>query len=159
MKNVKTLIKAATLSALTVASFQSHAVDELFDVSLKLLTPITITETQALDFGETVAGSASTLVVAAADANAAVFTASGEAAETASVQIVEANITLTTDDGSDTTKQITVDNFSLGGDVSGGSMTFSGGADDIRVGATANVEAEDIAGDYSGTATLQVVYN
>ena len=159
MKNVKSVVKSLALSTLAAASFQAQAADEAFDVTLKLLTPISISETQSLDFGETVSGSASTIVVAAADANAAVFTATGDASETASVQIVESSITMTTGDGSGTTKQITVDGFSLGGDVSGGAITFTGGADDIRVGATANVEAEDIAGNYAGSATLQVVYN
>lgn len=137
------------------------ATDEAFNVSMSLIAPIVITETQALSFASAGAGSGSTVVTAATDGTAAIFTATGEASTAVTGSVVDANITMTTGDGVGTTKQITVDTFTTGGDMDGsGSATFDGSGDltNLRIGATANVEAEDIAGSYSGTTTFRLVY-
>lgn len=142
----------------------AQAQDETFQATLKLLTPISITNSQALDFGEAIAGTNQTLTVGAADGSAAVFSAQGDSSKTATASVVETSITMTTGDGVGTTKQIVVDNFTLGGGgISGADqvdfIAGSGNVSDIRVGGTANVEADDIAGDYAGTATFRVIYN
>ena len=142
----------------------AQAADETFQATLKLLTPISITEVQALDFGEAISGTNQTLTVGAADGSAAVFSAQGDSSKTATASVVETSITMTTGDGVGTTKQIVVDNFTLGGNGITGAdqvdfIAGSGNVSDIRVGGTANVEADDIAGDYAGTATFRVIYN
>lgn len=139
----------------------ASATDEVFNVTMSLVAPIVITETQALSFSNAGAGSASTVVTAPTDGTAAIFTATGEASTAVTGSVVEANITMTTGDGIGTTKQITVDTFTTGGDMDGaGAATFSAGGalSNLRVGASANVLAEDIAGAYSGTATFRLVY-
>ena len=149
------------LSAAAIFSTSVQATDEGFSSSMTLLAPIVITETSALTFANAVSGSVSTITSAAASANAAQFTATGEASTAVTGSIVEASITMITGDGIGTTKQIVVDTFTTGGDMDGaGASTFSvGGAlSDLRVGASANVLAEDIAGAYTGTATFRLVY-
>jgi hypothetical protein len=159
---MKSLINkiSATITLASIAT-SAFATDEAFTSSMTLLAPIVITETSALTFANAVSGQASTVTSSASSANAAQFTATGEASTAVTGSIVEANITMTTGDGIGSTKQITVDSFTTGGDMDGsGAATFdgSGNLSNLRVGATANVLAEDIAGAYTGTATFRLVY-
>ena len=143
----------------------AQAGDETFQATLKLLTSmISITQDQSLDFGQAIVGTNQTLTVGALDGSAAVFSALGDSSKTATASVLENSITMTTGDGGDATKQIVVDNFTLGGTGITGAdqvdfIAGSGNVSDIRVGGTANVEANDIAGNYAGTATFRVIYN
>ncbi len=159
-RHIAKIAAAATL-ALGVSHY-AVATDETFQASMQLVAPIVITESQALSFADTIAGQATDVVTAAADTTAAIFTATGEANRAVTGSVVESNITMTTGDGADTTKQITVDTFTTGGDMdASGAATFdtNGDLSDLRIGGTAHVEAEDIAGAYTGTATFRLVYN
>ena len=156
----KIIATTAIVTGLTVGG-SVLATDEAFNVTMSLITPIVITETQALSFANTSQGSAATVVTAPTDGTAAIFSATGAASTAVTGSVVEASITMTTGDGVGTTKQITVDTFATGGDMDGaGAATFdgTGNLSNLRIGATANVEAEDIAGAYSGTATFRLVY-
>lgn len=155
-----TKITAAATLALGLAQ-AANATDEAFQASMTLVAPIVITETQALSFADTIAGSTSDVATAAADASAAIFTATGEANRAVTGSVVEASIEMTTGDGVGTTKRITVDTFSTGGSMdAAGAATFdaTGNLTDLRIGGTAHVQAEDIAGAYAGTATFRLVY-
>ena len=127
-----------------------------FNISIKIITALAVAETQALSFPDTESSSSSqTVVVGAADANAAVLSITGEPSNLVNVS-VDATATLT-----DGTNNITVDSFALGGDCAGGTATIDGAtgiAADCRVGATANLSANQTAGDYAGSATLTVTY-
>ncbi len=160
------LNKIAKISASVALAFgvahSANATDESFQASMKLLAPIVITETQALSFADTISGQTTNVTTAAADASAALFTATGEANRAVTGSIVESSINMTTGAGVTTPEQIVVDTFSTGGDMDGaGSATFdaTGNLNDLRIGGVAHVEAEDVAGQYTGTATFRVVYN
>ncbi len=69
---------------------------------------------------------------------------------------------MTTGAGITTPEQILVNGFTTGGDLDGsGNATFdvTGNLSDLRIGGVANVESEDVAGQYTGTATFRIVYN
>lgn len=155
-----TKIAAAATLALGVAQMV-HATDEAFDATITLVAPIVITETKGLDFKDATFGSNSTVVTASADPEAAIFAVQGEANAQIAASVVETSIEMITGTGAATSERITVDSFSLGGDLIGGVATLdgSGQLNDLRVGGSAHVEAEDIAGTYVGTATFRVTYN
>lgn len=140
-----------------------YATDEPFNVTMTLYDPIVITETQALSFPNTTSGGAIGVTVAPTDATAAIFTATGQASTGVTGSIVEASIDMlhSTWTVADVTKEITVDTWTTGGNLSGaGAATFDGAGNltNLRIGATANVSANDIAGAYTGTATFRLVY-
>ncbi len=156
--NISKLV-ALTLGLGIVGSAQ--ATDEPFNASMKLIAPIIVSETKALSFVEAVAGTADTVITAAGDGEAAIFTATGEASRAVTGSVVESSITMTTGGGG-ATEQITVDTFTTGGNLSAldGSAAFDGTGNlvDMRIGATANIDATDVAGDYTGSATFRLVY-
>lgn len=136
--------------------------DESFTVTLNILAPIVLTESQPLAFSNSLAGTDNDVVIAPTSGDAAKFTATGEADHAATGSIVENSIILVTGEGVDSSEQITIDSFVLGGDMNvGGNMTFNaeGNANDLKVGGTAHILAEDIIGSYSGAATFRLVYN
>ncbi len=158
----KALLTVPFLSALSVASIASYAASESFESSIKLIQDITITEVASLRFPQQVAGTAQTVVVAPADSGAAQFSATGEALAGATATIAEASIEMTTGDGVGSTKRITVDSFTLGGNLAvDGTVAFAadGTISNMRVGGSAVIEADDIAGDYTGTATFELNYS
>ncbi|PCI42584.1 MAG: hypothetical protein COB51_12845 [Moraxellaceae bacterium] len=148
--------------ALASSSQRVNAEDESFLISLRILAPITLTESQSLSFSNSLAGSDNDVVILPTSGEAAKFSASGEADYAATGSIIESSIVLTTGEGTDSTEQITIDTFVLGGDMSsGGNLTFDseGSASNLNVGGTAHILAEDIIGAYSGAATFRLVYN
>ncbi len=139
--------------ALMVAGVAQAANPEPFDITIKLYTPITIVEDQALQFGNYYTGSAQTPTIAPADGGAAQFTVSGSSGESVTCSI--GNITDMTN-GTDT---ITLGTFTYGGDLaSNGIGTLSSGTLAARIGATATIEADDTDGAYTGSAEMTVVY-
>jgi len=165
MKTVRInkIAKIAAIAALglgVVAGVQ--ATGKPFQATLRILSPIVITEVRALDFGDTEGGNVN-MVIAATDPTAAVFSATGQANKYATASVVQSSITLLRSGGTggNSPDEITVDTFTLGGTgISGSTVDFGAGgsASDMRVGATAHVLAEDVAGDYSGTATFSLLY-
>ena len=160
--NKSTLNKIAALALGLSVVGAANAADETFNIGIKLIAPIVITETNALSFVDTVAGTTQDVVTGPADALAAQFSATGEPSRPVTGSVVESSVEVTTGDGVGSTKRMTIQDFTTGGDMSGaGSASFDGSGDlsDLRVGATAKVESDDIPGDYAGTATFRLVYN
>ena len=156
MKKIQILVIA--ISALLLGT-SAYAVDESFNVSITILTAITITESgTGLDFGNLpTSTSAQTVTVSPGDSGAATFDIAGEPNGTVTVSVAESSVNLA---GPGT--NIVVDTFTVDGtNCSGGAGTLdgSGNLTTCSVGATANVNANQTTGSYSGTATLQVIYN
>lgn len=155
---------AGAIGALTLGvAGAAYATDEPFNITMTLYQAIVITETQALSFPNTTSGGAIAVTVAPADGTAAIFTATGEPSTGVTGSVVESSIVMqhSTWSVADVTKEITVDTFTTGGNLSGaGAGTFDGTGNitDMRIGGTANVQANDIAGAYSGSATFRLVY-
>ena len=141
------------MMALTMISGTAMATDQSFNASLKLFKPITITKLQDLLFPDTtLTGSAFSLVVLPADSGAATFNAQGGKNRNITKSIVESSINMS---ASGVTGTIAVDTFVLTGPTA---FDSSGNANGIKVGATAHVLAASEDGNYTGTATLRVVY-
>lgn len=124
--------------------------------------PIVILEQKGLTLGAALAGFASTVVIAPTDADAAVFNASGDANAPVVASIVENSIVLTTGSGSGAAQQIVVDSWTFGGSLAAdgtGVLDAQGQLTNIRIGATATVESDDIGGDYSASPTLRLIAN
>ena len=147
MKKLFILISLLTLSSTAMATDQS------FGASLKLFKPITITKVQDLLFPDTtLTGSAFTIAVLPADSGAATFNAQGGKNRSIIKSVVESSINMS---ASGVTGNIAVDTFVLSGPSA---FDASGNANAIKVGATAHVLAASEDGNYTGTATLRVVY-
>jgi len=134
--------------------------------SATIVSAIAIAKTADLDFGEVVAGGTSGTVVLstanersvtggstlgnAAGAAAASFSVTGDSDGSFSITL-PSSTTIT-----DGTNDMTVDNFvSSPAD----SSTLSSGTATISVGATLNVDADQVAGSYTGTFDVTVTYN
>lgn len=160
MKNFKK-ITLALVAAATFSGAASAAVDESFNATLNLLSPITLETVKDLDFEATLANQNVDVTTVSSDPKAAVFSAKGSANWQVAGGVVESSIEMVTGDGSDQTKRITVDSFTYGGDMdSSGLAVFdgSGNLNDLRVGGTAHVQSDDIAGSYVGQATFRLTY-
>jgi len=131
--------------------------DEIFNVTVKLLAPIAIIEDSPLVFPNTQSGSASNVVVGTGDAGAASFHATGSPSVAFTKSVVESSIVMELSGGSsgDATKEIVVDTFVLAGPSA---FDGSGAASGLKVGGTARILDNDVAGDYSGTATFRMIY-
>ena len=147
MKKLIVMMFALTLSASAMATDQS------FNVSLKLFKPITITKVQDLLFpNTTLTGAAFSVVVLPADSGAANFNAQGGKSRNITRSVVESSINMS---APGSVGNIAVDTFVLSGPTA---FDASGNANGIKVGATAHILAASEDGDYTGTATLRVVY-
>lgn len=155
-----THLASSTLLTAAIAAtmgFNAYATDESFDSTLRLIEPITITEVTSLRFPEQQAGTAQNLTVQPSESGAAQFNSAGEPARPVTASIVESQIVMETTAGD----QITVNNFTYGGQVDpagNGAFNDSGALNNIRIGATALIEADDKSGLYSGIATFRLVY-
>jgi len=147
MKKIFIMISLLTLSAVAMATDQS------FSTSLKLFQPITISKVQDLLFpNTTLTGSAFTIAVLPADSGAASFNAQGGKNRNITKSVVESSINMS---ASGVVGNIAVDTFVLTGPTA---FDSTGNITAIKVGATAHVLAASLDGNYSGTATLRVVY-
>ncbi|MBL4864892.1 MAG: DUF4402 domain-containing protein [Pseudomonadales bacterium] len=136
-----------------------QATGKPFQATLRILIPCVITEVRALDFGDTEGGNVD-ITIAPTDPTAAVSSATGQPNKYATASILQSSVTMLRS-GGNSPDEIVVDTFTLGGDDISGStvdMGASGSVSDMRVGPTAHVLAEDVAGDYSGTATFSLLY-
>lgn len=141
------IICAVLLSFLNVAVSE----DAGFDVRLRLLKPIVTTTIQSLSFPDTVVGNDTAVVVSSTSDGAAKFDVGGGANRTIFSYVVENSITMTT---SSSSSGVMVDGFS----VDSPSSFDSAGKAKLNVGATAHVLASNEDADYSGSATLRVIY-
>lgn len=129
------------------------ATDQSFNISLKLFKPITITKVQDLLFPDTtLTGSAFNITVATTDSGAASFNAQGGKNRSITRSVVESSINMS---APGVATSIAVDTFSLSGPTA---FDASGDANGLKVGAVAHVLALSEDGDYTGTATLRVIY-
>ena len=128
--------------------------------------PITITNSQPLAFGDIAAGNQASVVSIATDGtrtlesgdailgansgSAGVFNITGEASKAYTVTLPSTNVTINDNTGN----SMTITDF-----VSNASGTVgSDGTDSFNVGAKLNVAANQPAGSYSGSFTVEVVY-
>ena len=160
---INSRITIAIAVLLCFASNQSQGQEETFTSSLVLISStLAIHEQQGLEFGQhTVPSSKTPVVIAATDAGAASFNVTGEPSQSVTASVVE-NRMLMTNGQSGNQNRIRVRNFTLGGsvDTSGnGSFNNQGLLNNVRVGATAILNANKNPGEYEGTATFRVVYN
>ncbi len=117
----------------------------------------TVTLVKNMDFGIKTQGVAATVVVAPTSSGAAVFNASGMTVnKTATCKITTTSVTLS-NGGSGATNQITVNAFTINGCTT--KVPASGQILNIGVGATATIAANDLEGDYSGTAIFRITTN
>ena len=155
---LKRLINAIiSLAVGVLISTNVYAADESFQVSIRILTALSISENQALSFPTTEATSSTqTVTVAPSDSTAASFDIDGESGGAISASIAETNLALT--NGSTT---ITIDSFTFGGSCAAdGTGTLTGGTlSGCNVGATATIPANPTNGTYYGNLTLRVLYN
>lgn len=162
MKLSKILI-AASLVAVSSASFAKFDKTEKFDVKLKLFTPISITEQAAMVFPDKEAGADDN--TALTPASGAQFLITGLADEVVDVSILD--LVMITGDGVGVTKQIPLDTGSYqwggdctedGGDELAATATLTGGDATCNIGATPDVDSDNIGGQYSVENTLTVGY-
>ena len=135
-------------------------------VSAEVITPIALSKTTDLNFGQVVAtGSSGTVTISAGGSlsvtggaflghstsiSAAAFAVSGQ---TGASYSISTDSSITIDDGS--SDSMTVDSFS----PSKSSGTLEGGVDTFSVGATLNVAANQPVGSYTGSFNVTVAYN
>jgi hypothetical protein len=120
-------------------------------VGIRLLKPIITTQVRPLDFPDAEAGIGQNLVVNPTSEKAAVFELTGSRNSVINSSVLENSITLTSSSNNST---VTIDGFK----VTAPSAMNDQGKATIKIGGTAHVEAADMDGDYSGSATLRVVY-
>ena len=137
----------------TVMGSTAYATDQSFNVTMKLRAPIVLTEVTPLVFPDQTTGTAQDITVVTRDAGAASFTATGGRNRSIARSVVESSINM---DAGIRGDNIAVDTFVLGGPTA-----FDGGGNitGLKVGAGAHILATNPDGDYTGTATLRIVYN
>ncbi|GEM_PF-5743793 len=138
----------------------AYTSDAPFNVSIRLLSPITVTTDLSLTFPPILSGTQTDLTVNPSDTNAAVFIAVGSPDMQVVGGIVESSIVMIAGSGS-ANERIPVDSFVTGGDMdTAGTASFSksGTLDDLRVGATAHIKNNTLPGAYSGNATFRLLY-
>ena len=154
-------ILKTTLIASVVTATAAYAADESFESSIRLIEPVTVTEVTSLVFPEQIAGTAQAVTITPDDTGAAQFNSAGEPSRNVTASILETSITMITGTGAAASQQIVVNNFSYGGSVAPdgtGAFELDGTLNGIRIGATANIDADDQSGNYVGTATFRLVY-
>ena len=136
------------------------------NATARIITPISISKTADLNFGDVVAsGSLGTVVLSTAGARsttggaslgngaavtAAAFTVNGQASATYAITL-PASATVTSAGNT-----MTVNAFNSN---PSGTGTLTGGTQNLLVGATLNVGASQATGTYSGTFDVTVTYN
>lgn len=160
-KVFKTTAIALVIITPTTIAIMAHAADESFISGIRLILPAFVAQDTNMQFPEQIAGTAQQLVITPDANGAAQFVTTGEPLRSFTASIVESSIIMTAGSGDTSALQITVDNFTFGGsvDASGaGTLSQDGVLGNIRVGARANIEANDQSGNYVGVATFRIVY-
>lgn len=159
------ILTALVLSTSAVQAQFDDAVGTA-DANASIVSAISIADTSDLNFGDVVAsGVAGTVVMTSAGVrsatagatlgsstgiSAAAFTVTGDADSTFAITLPTTIQILA---GTD---EMTVDNFTSSLGAIG---TLSGGTATLGVGATLQVEAAQVAGNYTGTFNVTVAYN
>ncbi|OUS04022.1 hypothetical protein A9Q81_06290 [Gammaproteobacteria bacterium 42_54_T18] len=136
--------------------------EDTFQTSLTLLSPITLTMQNSLSFPAVIAGENKTLITHPASSDAVIFSATGESSAPVTGTVVESFVVMKTGSGLDESEKIQVDSFITGGELSTdgtGIFDTNGELSNLRIGASAHIEENDVPGDYSSTATFRLTYN
>lgn len=169
--------KVALASAVVLGTFAASqsfaaAVNDVADSSATVVTPIAITKTQDMAFGEFSAGTGGTVVLTTAGAasetgdvvltgsattTAAQFTVTGQTDATFSIGVADNDLTHT--DLATTMALATVHDLDGSTGDSPASGTLALGTQTLYVGGTLTVAADQLPGVYSGTVTATVNYN
>ena len=166
MKMNLLLTVAVSVLALGSSSALAASASETGNIKAKVVAPVTVDETQVLDFGTVLAptGSAKKVTIStdgtrSADDNsilvgtntgkAAIFDVTGAENQQITIQSI-GNTTL-----SGTGEPMTVNNFVTD---PASTLTLSGTKGQIKVGADLTVGASQAEGEYSGTYTITVNY-
>jgi hypothetical protein len=167
MKKLTTL--ALTVFGLTLGSyaFAQNTATATANATARIISPISISKTADLNFGDVVASGAAGSVAlstagvrtpaggaslgSGAAVTAAAFTVSGQGSATYAITL-PASATVTS--GANT---MTVNGFTS--NPSGTGALSAGGSQNLLVGATLNVGASQATGTYSGTFDVTVTYN
>lgn len=141
-------------AALLLGVGVAWAASDTFSVLMTVRQPITVSNTDALDFGTVEVGTGVQTVNATAGphsagvtANAAAFNLTGEATAVADVTLAATTII---NDGGANNLTVTLTPQST-------THTFTGGTDVFYVGGTVDVTSA-VAGSYTGTETLTLIY-
>ncbi len=128
----------------------------LFSFSLMGQTPIGVNRLSDLVFPVQVQGFAVTSVVAPNTPGAALFSISGQPNQTLKCKTVSKNVKMMTSGGSSKPYKIRVKAFLIDGCTQIGPTGF---LNNVSIGATAQIKANNVEGDYSATNILRVVYH
>lgn len=164
-KAVKKIGYTLFSGVMALVAVNSYAATANSTATVNIVTPIAITNTQGLSFGDVLAGtSASSIVLSTAgnrtvgsgDASlgatagsAAAFDVTGQASTAYTVNLPATAVTLTSGANS-----MTVGTFT----GNGTGVLSAGGSETINVGATLNVGASQAAGVYNGTFVVEAIY-
>lgn len=144
---MKAIITSAIATTLALSATNVVAATATFDASLVVQQAVSLVRDRHLDLGQITTDQTSDIVIGQGDAGAAQFTISGT--DGASVGISVTNTTLTNN-----TSTIGI-NFDAPA-----SLTLTGGAATLNIGATALVSAATLEdGTYSATTNVDVIYN
>lgn len=175
MKNSRTLVRLAIVSAISLAPGLGFAAGATTTSTATVIEPIAITKTADLVFGDFAPGAGGTVTVATdgtrtvsgailstagATPTAAKFDVTGNADSTYSISLTPA--AALTDSVSTETMALSVfSDLTAGGATSGtvASGTLTGGAQSIYLGGELTVGATQAAGTYTGDVTVTVEYN
>ena len=161
------LLAAVSVLTLGYAEVWAAQATGTGNISAKIVAPVTVTETQGLDFGTILAptDSAKTVTISTAGSRSdggsgiLVNTNTGKAglfnvtgAENQNMTITKPGSVELTSTGGD---KMTVDNFVTDPN---GELTLSGTSGQIKVGADLKVNKDQAVGDYTGTYTVTVSY-
>ena len=162
------VVALSIAAASTAFAAKGTQKNEAFKVKIKLLTPLVITETAEMDFGSFVAGE-DTGAKVLDHTNGAKFNITGAANYSVTVSLADSSTVMKKDGtGNTAATQITADSFQIwktggaqiGSTQAGGSISLGAtGTIGVEVGGTANLAADDVAGDYYENNTLQVIYD
>ena len=173
MNNLKKLCTVVLLSVVAFSARAQNGVSATATATAIIVTPIAITKTADMNFGNVaVIGTAGTVVLTPAGSRsatggvtlpatagtvaAAAFNVTGIGSYTYAITLPTTALTLTRNSGTET---MDVNNFTSS---PSGTGTLSSGAQTITVGATLNVAGSQVAGTYvsaPSTFTVTVNYN
>ena len=167
MKNLKKLALAfGTVTALAMVSHSAIAASVDGDASATVVSPLAISQSTAMSFGNFAAGTGGTVVIGTDGARSqtgavslstvdegsqGVFAVTGQGNATFAITLPSTDVTLTSGGNTMTVNTFTSDPSGTG--------TLSSGSATINVGATLTVGSGQAAGSYTGTYAVSVEYN
>ena len=158
MKQTKiSVLLASLMAAGFMMSGQAMAAEDSATTTVTILAPITVSDTQNMSFGTVVRDTISKTVT---ETTPAIFTVGGTVGATYSFAITATDLT----GGGGDPMPLSAFTAAKGATPLDGSepnftSTLGNATEDVTVGATLTVGAEQVAGTYTGTITATVNYN